>query len=45
MGKSIVVLTYGMSVVEKTIEKDLQERGFEVSRMADDPEGFRCCGK
>ena len=41
MRKSVVVLTYGMSVVEKTIEKDLQERGFEVSRMADDPEAVK----
>ena len=41
MGKSVVVLTYGMSVVEKTIEKDLQARGFEVSRMADDPEAVK----
>lgn len=38
MGKSVVVITYSISVVERTIEKDLQERGFEVTRMADDPE-------
>ena len=38
MGKSVVVITYGMSAVERAIEKDLQQRGFEVSRMADDPE-------
>ena len=41
MGKSVVVITYSMSVVERTIEKDLQERGFEVTRMADDPEAVK----
>lgn len=41
MGKSVVVITYGMSAVERAIEKDLQERGFEVTRMADDPEAVK----
>ncbi len=41
MSKSIVVITYSMSAVERTIEKDLDARGYEVSRMADDPEAVK----